>query len=225
MIPIPDDGDLGDWLMCQPSGTVLFALQQAGTLLGSAILIVGQGPIGLSFTAMAARAGARLVIAADLFDYRLDHARRLGATHTVNPSEEPFHQAIEDITDGHGADITVEAAGYPDTLAAACKLVRTHGTILMFGGQQSTGDPNPTVPIDARSLLYSNARLVSTAASASGSVTNHVRQMVALRQRGWWDPAELITHRLPFHDLAAAYDMYENRADGIVKVVMSMETN
>ena len=225
MIPIPDDGDLGDWLMCQPSGTVLFALQQAGTLLGSAILIVGQGPIGLSFTAMAARAGARLVIAADLFDYRLDHARRLGATHTVNPSEEPFYQAIEDITDGHGADITVEAAGYPDTLAAACKLVRTHGTILMFGGQQSTGDPNPTVPIDARSLLYSNARLVSTAASASGSVTNHVRQMVALRQRGWWDPAELITHRLPFHDLAAAYDMYENRADGIVKAVMSMETN
>ena len=92
----------------------------------------------------------------------------------------------------------------------------------MFGGQQSTGDPNPTVPIDARSLLYSNARLVSTAASASGSVTNHVRQMVALRQRGWWDPAELITHRLPFHDLAAAYDMYENRADGIVKAVMSM---
>ena len=83
----------------------LFALQQAGTLLGSAILIVGQGPIGLSFTAMAARAGARLVIAADLFDYRLDHARRLGATHTVNPSEEPFYQAIEDITDGQGADI------------------------------------------------------------------------------------------------------------------------
>lgn len=223
MIPIPDDGDPGDWLMCQPSGTVLFALQQAGTLLGSTVLIIGQGPIGLSFTAMTARAGARTVIAADLFDYRLQHARRLGATHTVNPSKQPLDQAIEDITNGTGPDITVEAAGYPDTLSAACKLVRPHGTILMFGGQQETGDPNPTVPIDARSLLYRNAKLISTAAGASGSVTNHIHQMVALKQRGWWDPAELITHRLPFDDLADAFRMYDTRADGILKAVMSME--
>ena len=174
---------------------------------------------------MTARAGARTVIAADLFDYRLQRARSLGATHTVNPSKQPLDQAIEDITHGTGADITVEAAGYPDTLAAACRLVRTHGTILMFGGQQETGDPNPTVPIDARTLLYRNAKLISTAAGASGSVTNHIHQMIALKQRGWWNPAELITHRLPFDDLAHAYDMYETRADGIVKAVMSMEPN
>lgn len=224
MIALPNEGEIGEWLMCQPSGTVLFALQRVGRILGTTVLVVGQGAIGLSFTAMAARAGARRVIAVDLFDYRLEHATRLGATHTVNPSKELLDEAVEEITGGELADVTVEAAGYPDTLAAACRLVRTSGTILMFGGQQNTGEPTPTVPIDARNLLYRNAMLVSSAASASGSVTRHVETMVALRRRGWWDPAELITHRLPFDDVNDAYDMYENRTDGIVKAVMSMGT-
>ena len=222
IIALPDEGDIGEWLMCQPSGTVLFALQRAETLLGSTILIMGQGAIGLSFTAMAARAGARRVIAADLFDYRLEHSKRLGATHTINPSKEILDEAVEEITGGNLADISVEAAGYTDTLAAACRLVRSEGTIIMFGGHQNTGDPNPTIPIEARNLLYRNVKLLSTAGSASGSVTGHIETMVDLRQRGWWDPADLITHHFPFDDVQSAYDMYENRSDNIVKGVMSM---
>ena len=41
IIALPDDGDVGEWLMCQPSGTVLFALQQVGTLLGRTVLVIG----------------------------------------------------------------------------------------------------------------------------------------------------------------------------------------
>jgi threonine dehydrogenase-like Zn-dependent dehydrogenase len=222
MIAFPDDGDPGEWLMCQPSGTVLFALQQAGTILGKTVLVMGQGPIGLSFTAMAARAGARQVIAADLFDYRLEYSKKFGATHTVNPSKELLDEAVEEITGGALADITVEAAGYPETLAAGARLVKSFGTILMFGNQQNTGESRPTVPLDARSLLYKNARLVSTAASTSGDVMKHIRTMVELRERGWWDPAEMITHQLDFDDVQKTYDMYEKREDKIVKAVMRM---
>lgn len=222
MIAFPDDGDPGEWLMCQPSGTVLFALQQAGTLLGKSVLVIGQGAIGLSFTAMAARAGARQVITADLFDYRLGYSKKFGATHTINPSNELLDEAVGEITGGALADITVEAGGYPDTLAAACRLVKSFGTILMFGGQQNTGETNSTVPLDARSLLYRNARLIATASSTSGDVTKHIRTMVELRERGWWNPAELITHHLDFNDVQKAYDMYESRDDEIIKAVMSI---
>ena len=44
--------------------------------------------------------------------------------------------------------------------------------------------------------------------------------MIELKQRGWWDPAEMITHRVGFDDVKQAYDMYTDRADGMVKVVM-----
>ena len=58
MVAVPGDGTPAEWVMCQPSGTVLYACQQMGTILGKSVLILGQGSIGLSFTAICARAGA-----------------------------------------------------------------------------------------------------------------------------------------------------------------------
>ena len=166
IIALPDDGDVGEWLMCQPSGTVLFALQQLGTLLGRTVLVIGQGAIGQSFTAMAARAGARRVIAADLFDYRLEHSARLGATPRSTPppicSTRPSRRspaASSPMSPSRPPDI-------PTPSAAACRLVKRGGSIIMFGGHQNTGDPNPTLPIEARDLLYRNVTLISTASSA-----------------------------------------------------------
>ena len=94
-----------------------------GTILGKRVLVLGQGAIGLSFTAICARAGAKQVIATDLFDYRLDFSKRFGATHTVNAGSENLDEAVEEITGGDMPDITVEAAGYPDTLNASLRLV------------------------------------------------------------------------------------------------------
>ncbi len=70
MAALPDEGDLGERVMCQPSGTVLYSCQQMETILGKRVLIFGQGSIGLSFTAITARSGARQVIAVDIEDYR-----------------------------------------------------------------------------------------------------------------------------------------------------------
>ena len=175
IIALPDDGDIGEWLMCQPSGTVLFALQQLGTLLGRTVLVIGQGAIGQSFTAIAARAGARRVIAADLFDYRLEYSTRLGATHTINPSTELLDEAVEEITGGELADVTVEAAGYTDTFAAACRLVkawwRYHHVRRTPEHRRSQSDPpglKPATCSTATSLSF-HQRRPRAAASPSTS--------------------------------------------------------
>ena len=75
MIALPEHGDLGEWVMCQPSGTVLYACQKMGSLLGKSVLIMGQGAIGLSFTMLTSKQGARDVIAVDLLDYRLQYSQ------------------------------------------------------------------------------------------------------------------------------------------------------
>ncbi|MCH8063740.1 MAG: alcohol dehydrogenase catalytic domain-containing protein, partial [Chloroflexi bacterium] len=82
MAALPDDGDLSGWLACQPSGTVLYSCQQMPNLLGKTVLVLGQGSIGLSFTMITSRMGARNVIGADLLDYRLEKSKEFGATHT-----------------------------------------------------------------------------------------------------------------------------------------------
>ena len=71
VIPIPDNGDLSTWVMCQHMGTVMYSCDRLGGVLGKRVVIMGQGPIGLNFTYWMAQQGARQIITVDLLDYRL----------------------------------------------------------------------------------------------------------------------------------------------------------
>lgn len=221
MALLPDEGDIAEWVMCQPSGTVLYSCQKMGTILGRSVVVFGQGSIGLSFTAITARAGARKVIAVDPEDNRLDFARRFGATHTINPTKENLDEAMAELTGGEGAEIAVEAAGYPDSLNNAFKHVSSNdGRVIIFGIQEGGGDG--TIPLLFRNMFKEGVTVVPTQGAASSDAINHIETMVELKQRGWWDPGEMVTHRMKFDDVKAAYDMYENIEDDVVKVVMSM---
>ncbi len=219
MALVPDDGDLAEWVMCQPSGTVLYSCQKMGTILGKSVVVFGQGSIGLSFTAITARAGAREVIAVDFEDNRLEFAKRFGATQTINPGRDDLDEAMAELTGGKGADISVEAAGYPDSLNNSLKHVNQDGgKVIIFGIQGGGGDG--TVPLVFRGLFREGITVIPTQGAASPDAIDHIRTMVELKQRGWWDPGEMVTHRMNFDDLKTAYDMYENIEDNVVKVVM-----
>ena len=219
MALLPDEGDLSEWVMCQPSGTVLYSCQKMGTILGKNVVVFGQGSIGLSFTAITARAGARKVIAVDLEDNRLEFAKRFGATHAINPTRDNVDDAIAELTDGAGAEISVEAAGYPDSLNSAFRHASSNGgKVIIFGIQEGGGDGS--VPLIFRDMFKEGVTVIPTQGAASGDAINHIRTMVELKQRGWWNPGEMVTHRMAFDDVKAAYDMYENVEDDVVKVVM-----
>jgi L-iditol 2-dehydrogenase len=219
MIALPDHGDLTEWIMCQPSGTVLYSCQRMGSVLGKSVLIMGQGAIGLSFTMLTAMQGARQVIAVDLLDYRLQWSKDFGATHTINPGKENLAEAVREMTGGVGPDVTVEAAGYPETLDAVFRLVRQFGTVVLFGIQG--GD---IVPIDTRTWMDQQPTIIPTTGARSGDPTTHIRNMVALKERGLVDPGRMVTHRLNFdvEDVNKAYQMYEQQLENVVKVVMSI---
>ena len=217
MALLPDYGTLDEWVMCQPSGTVLYSCQQMPNLLGKTVLVLGQGSIGLSFTMITSRMGARNVIGADLLDYRLEKSKEFGATHTINPSREEIGEAVLEITDGVGPDVVVEAAGYPDTFNMTFRLVRQFGTIIVFGISS-----DQWVPVEFHWLMDKQPRMIPTTGARSGDPISHIRELVGLRDRGWCEPANLITHRMGFSDVQAAYDMYEQRQDNIIKVVLNL---
>ena len=217
MVLLPDEGPLDEWVMCQPSGTVLYACRKMGSVLGKNVLILGQGSIGLSFTMIAAALGARSVITADLLDYRLTRAKEFGATHTINPSTEDISEVVPEITGAVGPDIVVEAAGYADTFNICFRLVRQFGTVIIFGLQSEQ-----YVPVEHRWLLEKQPTIIPISNARSGDPISHIKEMVALRQRSWCDPARLITHRMRFSQVQTAYDMYEQRRDNVIKVVMNI---
>ena len=219
MIALPDHGDLTEWVMCQPAGTVLYSCQRMGSVLGKTVLIMGQGAIGLSFTMLTAMQGARQVIAVDLLDYRLQWSKEFGATHTINPGKENLAEAVRELTGGVGPDVTVEAAGYPDTLDTVFRLIRQFGTVVIFGVQG--GD---IVPVDTRTWMDNQPTIIPTTGARTGDPTTHIKNMVALKERGQVDPGRMVTHRLNFdvEDVNKAYQMYEQRLDNVLKVVMTV---
>ncbi len=221
MALLPDHGDLGEWILCQPSGTVLYACQQMGTILGKDVVVMGQGSIGLSFTAICARAGARKVIAVDPLDYRLEWGTKFGATHTINPEKDDVDEALSEITGGRLADISVEAAGFPDALSAAIRGATKHGKVIIFGIQ--AGPAGRKTEIDTSIFLKNAPTIIPTSGAGSGDPIGHIDRMIALKDRGWWNPGEMKTHEMNFEEVQGAYDQYEQYEDGVVKVVLSTD--
>ncbi len=216
MCALPDEGDLSEWVLCQPSGTVLYSVQQMGNLLGQDVVVVGQGVIGLSFTMLTAKLGAR-VIGIDPLDYRLDWSKRMGAMHTINPDQDRVMEAVEELTDGQGADVVVEAAGYPDSFNTALRLVKRFGQVMIFGIQA-----DQFIPVEHELLMERQPTLIPTTGGRLRDPMAPIKTMVELKQRGWCDPGQMLTHRLPFEEVQQAFELYEGQQDGIIKVVMTI---
>jgi L-iditol 2-dehydrogenase len=217
-IKIPGDGDLSVWMMAQPVGTVMYAIQQADSVLGKRVAILSQGAIGLAFAQLIARAGARQVIVTDILDYRLEAAKKAGATHTINAEREDVVAAVTEITEGAMVDIAIEACGRPETCNQVFQVIRQKGQAILFG---MTHDED-IFPFDYNSMYLKIPRIIVTNSARAGENVRAIRECVDVISQGRLDLSHLVTHRMKFDDVQAAYDMYSEKRDNSIKVVMEL---
>lgn len=217
LIKLPDWGDLAEWVMCQHSGTALFSARRWGNPMGKKIAVIGQGGIGLTFTMIAERQGALQIVGIDLEEYRCRKSSELGATHTINASNENTVEASTDITGGEMFDVVVDASGDPEGLGLAIDLVKDQGQIVSF----SLVDPT-SVTFDHRKWMGKNIQMNATVMAATNEPVQEIRDIVALKERGWIDPGVLKTHEVAFKDAQSAFEMYRLRQDGVIKIAMSI---
>jgi len=217
MVALPRDGDPGEWLMCQPWGTVLFSLERIGTVVGKRVVVLGQGCIGLLFTMTLRRMGAGQIIAVDLIDHRLEASRRHGADLAVNALAEDPVGAVIEATGGQGADLVVEACGDPAALEQGIQMARMYGTVVLFGLPEEK-----TVPFDYFSAVTKQLTLVGTVSATCEAPARPIQLAVDLKRQGSPDLSWLVTHRLPFAEAPRGYEMYAARSDQVLKVVLQM---
>lgn len=122
--------------------TALHAVDRGEVKLGDNVVVLGAGPVGQSIVALSALAGANRVVAVGDPASRLAFAMRMGATDTLglDLSPEDRRDAVLDATDGHGADVVIEASGAPDAVRQAFDLVRDGGRIVICGHYTDNGD-------------------------------------------------------------------------------------
>ena len=97
------------------------------------VAVIGCGGVGDAAIAGAKLVGARTIIAVDTDNTKLDWAREFGATHTVNAREADVVEAIQELTDGFGADVVIDAVGRPETWKQAFYARDLAGTVVLVG--------------------------------------------------------------------------------------------
>lgn len=217
MTPVPDGVDPSVAIMCQTLGTVLYSCSRAGSVLGKRVVVVGQGAIGLLFTTVLAMEGASVVVGIDPLDYRLGHALAHGATATVNPAHEDPVTAVERLTKGGWADVVVEASGTEEGANQAYDFVRPHGTVVVFGLPE-----DDVVRFNYMKMVRKQATILPTVSAATPDYPAWIASAVALTTSGRLDVSWLVTNRQKFVDAPAAYEMYERRSGGVLKVVLEV---
>ena len=217
-VPVPEAADPSLWVLCQPAGTVIYAVQQMGSVLGRRVVVLGQGPIGLVFTELLARAGATQIIVTDLHDYRLEAAKRVGATHTINAARENVAEAVAEITHGAMADGAVEACGRPEAAHQVFESLRLQGLAIIFG----IAHIQDVFPFNWTAMYEKVPRMIVTNSLRAGDRVDAVRTCVDLVAQGRLDFSHLVTHRLPFGEIQRAYDLYSSKTNSVLKVVMSV---
>jgi L-iditol 2-dehydrogenase len=121
--------------------TALHAVDLSHIRLGDSVAVLGAGPVGQSVVALASLSGAGQVVAVDRVKDRLDFAREMGATNTIDialPRSDRLALA-RSMTRDHGFDIVIEASGNPDAVSEALDIVRDGGRVIVCGHYTDNG--------------------------------------------------------------------------------------
>ncbi|WP_447984875.1 zinc-dependent alcohol dehydrogenase [Nitrospira sp. Nam74] len=201
---------------------------------GDTIAVWGCGPVGQFAIRSAFLLGAERVVAIDRFPERLRMAREGGAE-TINYEEANVYDTLMDMTGGRGPDSCIDAVGMeahapgiigaydrakqammletdrPHALREAIMCCRNAGTVSVIGVYGGFIDKFPMGSIMNRSL---------TIKTGQAHVQRYMRPLLERIQNGTIDPSFIITHRLPLEEAPKGYDMFLNKEDECIKVVL-----
>ena len=185
------------------------AINTGGVGRGMSVAVIGCGGVGAAAVAGSVLAGASRVIAVDIDDRKLDGARRLGATHTINSKDGDPVEAIQALTDGHGADVVIDAVGRPETWRQAFYARDLAGTVVLVGV------PTPDMRVPDIPLIDVFGRGGSLKSSWYGDClpSRDFPMLVDLYRQGRLDLDAFVTEEIALDEVEAAFEKMHGGPD------------
>jgi len=211
--------------------TAYWSVEHAGVKSGDTVIVLGCGPIGLMAQKFAKLKGAERVIAIDNVEHRLNHAKKSNGAEVYNFSKEDnIGKLLRESTRG-GADVVIDCVGMDGQIAqddleissnsaqrgnispiiTAAESVRKFGTIQLTG---IYGTPADNYPID---LIFNRDVQVK---SGQAPVIHQMPKLYEMIKNEVFDPTEIITHTMPLEDAKQAYDIFDQKKDNNIKVIL-----
>lgn len=212
--PIPDGVSLKAAALMEPLACVLRGQEMLNLYPGEVELVIGLGPIGAMHLQVARAFGAQ-VIASDPVAARLEQARALGATWTVNPMETDLAAFIQDVTGGWGVDAIALTVGSARMVEEAARYLAPGGRLNIFAGIY----PKEQVHLDPNQIHYGEWVITG---SADSTPTNMSRAL-DLIAAGQVQTERLVSHLLPLEALAQGFDLVKNRVGHKIMIEVNGE--
>jgi threonine 3-dehydrogenase len=180
----------------------------AGEIVGSTVVVLGCGPIGLFAVGVVRAAGARQVVAVEPNEFRQGLAKQMGADVVVDPAGQDAVAAVMDATDGHGAEVVLEMSGVPTVIRQATEMVCGGGRVVLLGL------PTEPVPLELTDhVIFKEARIYGVTGRVLFTTWETMSNLLA---SGTVDVTPVITHRFPLEEFEQAFQAMDSGRSGKV---------
>ncbi|WP_375430691.1 zinc-binding dehydrogenase [uncultured Friedmanniella sp.] len=210
---VPTDVGLLEPIACASN-----AVELADVRLGDRVLVIGAGFMGLLVEQLVALRGVSQLIVADSRSDALALARTLGATDTVDVTQEPLEAAVHRLTGGRGVDLTFEVTGAQGALDVMGDVTQMSGTLVLVGYHQGEPRQVPLAQWNWMAFRLVNAHFRDPAVIMRGMSTG-----MALLATGQLDLGPLVTHRFGLDAINDAFAAAVAKPAGFVKAVVVVD--
>jgi L-iditol 2-dehydrogenase len=212
---IPVAAGVGYPAVAEPLACVVNAVELAAPALADDVVIVGAGYMGNLVQLVTALKGPRTITVADVRSDALERATQLGATRVVHAGRESLEQAVLEVTDGRGADLTYEVTGTGAGLQAAGEVTRMSGKLCIVGYHQGGLREIPLASWNwmAFELINAHFRDIDT-------IMRGMRNGMRLVNAGVLDVSSLVTGTYALGRISDAFAIAAAKPDGFIKAVV-----
>jgi threonine dehydrogenase-like Zn-dependent dehydrogenase len=193
--------------------TGLAGAERGEVRVGDAVAVFAQGPIGLCATLGAKLRGASLIIGVDAVPERLAMARRFGANVTIDYRDQDPVAEIKRLTEGRGADVTIEALGQQATFENALRSTRPGGTLSSLGVYSG----KIVAPYEPFYAGLGDQRIVTSLCPGG---KERMRRLMTMIATGRVDLSPLVTHRFGLENIQDAFELFSSQGAGVMKIAL-----
>jgi len=181
-----------------PLGNAVYATLAEG-ICGKTVAVFGCGPVGLFSIGVARASGAGPIFAVDQNDYRLELARRMGASHLLKSDEQVVGEILA-ATGGVGVEVLLEMSGSAEAIHRGFEVLAKGGRFTAFGIPR---EPVPQFDL-ANQVIFKGARILGI---NGREMFRTWYQMASLLDSGALDPSPVITHSFPLEEYRTAFEL------------------
>jgi succinate semialdehyde reductase (NADPH) len=165
---------------------------------GETVAVVAMGGVGSNIVQIAGAFSASQIIAVDVVQEKLEAARDLGATDTVNGSQVDAVERVRELTEGRGVDVAFEALGRPETFTQAAGVLRDGGRMVAVG----IAPGRTTAPVEITQLVRRSQRIIG---SYGARTRADMPDILSLVSQGFLNPQDTVTRTFSLEEADSAY--------------------